>query len=262
VQPERRDFDADGIRIHAAVWRNTSSQEPPIVLLHGIWDTWRIFQETGSLLSARRSVYALDLRGHGDSDKPEAAYTYEDYAADVRSVVSQISSERVDLLGYSMGTAICVFVALRNPRIRKIVLEDPPLHPRAIARAAAASWLEVKKLPLADVIHAMQRTYPSRSRLLVEENARTLLRTSDAALESIRDGTLDVDWPASLPELTVPVLILRADPSAGGLLDDEQCARLSRLTKDARIVEFPGCGHSIHGQEPTAVAGAVEDFLG
>src|ERR687894_2638024 len=72
--PVERDWDADGVRIHGAVWERPGTGAPPLVLLHGIWDTWRTFAGVAPRLARGRAVYALDLRGHGDSDKPEQSY--------------------------------------------------------------------------------------------------------------------------------------------------------------------------------------------
>jgi pimeloyl-ACP methyl ester carboxylesterase len=75
-------------------------------MLHGIWDTWRIFERLAARLVREQTLYALDLRGHGDSDKPADGYAITDYAADVRGVLARLGHERVALLGFSLGSLV------------------------------------------------------------------------------------------------------------------------------------------------------------
>ncbi|GAC1351020.1 MAG: alpha/beta hydrolase [Polyangiales bacterium] len=260
-KPVERVFEANGARMNVSCWQNETSHEAPVVLLHGIWDTSKIFAALGEHLSQHRSVFAPDLRGHGKSDKHHQSYRYGDYGADVTMLLEQIATTPVDLFGYSFGTAIAVFVAKGTARVRKLVLEDPPLTPRPQARARAAAWLVLKRKPFAEVVDTMRKSFPARSTELLEENARTLVETADGALEAIANGDLDVDWPAMLADSDLPTLVLRADPSAGGLLDDQNSARLMQFLKKGKVLQFAGSGHCIHGEYPVPLAKAVDEYL-
>jgi pimeloyl-ACP methyl ester carboxylesterase len=85
----------------------------PIVLVHG-WglDARRNWVDTGwvDALLPHRSVVLMDVRGHGQSDKPHApgAYTYRAMTADVLQVMDELGIATADLLGYSMGSFIGV----------------------------------------------------------------------------------------------------------------------------------------------------------
>ena len=79
-----------------------------IVLIHGISMSRRYFQRQIEPLSARHRVVAVDLRGHGDSEKVESGHTVPQYARDVRLLIEALGLDRPVLLGWSMG----VFVAL------------------------------------------------------------------------------------------------------------------------------------------------------
>jgi pimeloyl-ACP methyl ester carboxylesterase len=97
--------DSDGFQIHYESW----GAGAPIVLVHGwgssIRENW---VRTGwvEALRAERRVVALDVRGHGDSDKPhdQAAYSYSRMARDVLRVMDRLGIAKADLLGYSMGS--------------------------------------------------------------------------------------------------------------------------------------------------------------
>jgi pimeloyl-ACP methyl ester carboxylesterase len=79
-----------------------------LVLVHGISMSRRYFHKQLGPLSARHRVIAVDLRGHGDSDKIESGHTVPQYARDVHEFIEALGLDRPVILGWSMG----VFVAL------------------------------------------------------------------------------------------------------------------------------------------------------
>ena len=100
-----------------------------VVLVHGFAtnrdENWR---RLGWLTALQRKGYravALDLRGHGESDKPHdpAAYGRDQMAGDIVALIDHLGLGRVDLLGYSMGAHLSLAVALSAPgRVNNLVL--------------------------------------------------------------------------------------------------------------------------------------------
>jgi pimeloyl-ACP methyl ester carboxylesterase len=70
-----------GVRLHYAEQGDPAGQ--PIILLHGYSDSWYSFSRVLPALAATYHIYALDQRGHGDSDRPAQGYGMPDFAADV-----------------------------------------------------------------------------------------------------------------------------------------------------------------------------------
>ncbi|MEZ5323336.1 MAG: alpha/beta fold hydrolase [Microthrixaceae bacterium] len=115
---------SDGLRIHYEV----RGEGPPLVLVHGwgasVTFNWAI---TGWLdaLSPVRQVIAIDIRGHGDSDKPhtEAAYGYGTMSHDVIAVMDHLGVDRADYVGYSLGADVGAYLlGHRADRFRSMVL--------------------------------------------------------------------------------------------------------------------------------------------
>lgn len=77
--------------------------DPAVVLIHGVSMSRRYFHNQFMPLSARNRVIAVDLRGHGDSEKTEAGHTVPQYARDLRSFIEALGLDRPVLLGWSMG---------------------------------------------------------------------------------------------------------------------------------------------------------------
>ena len=97
----------------------------PVVCLHGITAQHRAFNAAARHLGPSRGLVGVDLRGRGDSDKPESGYGLEAHAADVVRVLDHLSLESAVLAGHSMGGFVALKTALTFPqRVRAIVLLD------------------------------------------------------------------------------------------------------------------------------------------
>src|SRR5215203_803011 len=97
----------------------------PVVCLHGITAQHRAFNAAARYLEASRGIVGVDLRGRGDSDKPEAGYSLEAHAADVVRVLDHLGLRSAVLAGHSMGGFVALKTALTFPdRVRALVLLD------------------------------------------------------------------------------------------------------------------------------------------
>src|SRR5215203_7145676 len=97
----------------------------PLVCLHGITAQHRAFNAAARHLGPSRGLVGVDLRGRGDSGKPESGYGLEAHAADVVRVLDHLGLESTVLAGHSMGAFVALKTALTYPdRVRSIVLLD------------------------------------------------------------------------------------------------------------------------------------------
>ncbi len=97
----------------------------PVVCLHGITAHHRAFNAAARYLGPSRGLVGVDLRGRGDSDKPESGYSLRAHAADVVRVLDHLGLESAVLVGHSMGAFVVLKIALAFPdRVRALVLLD------------------------------------------------------------------------------------------------------------------------------------------
>ena len=97
----------------------------PVVCLHGITAQHRAFNAVARLVGPSRGLVGVDLRGRGDSDKPESGYGLEAHAADVVRVLDHLGLRDAVLVGHSMGGFVGLKTALAYPeRVRALVLLD------------------------------------------------------------------------------------------------------------------------------------------
>ncbi|MFI6577367.1 alpha/beta fold hydrolase [Nocardiopsis sp. NPDC050513] len=101
----------------------------PVLLLHGFGTNfgmnWRAAGWPQALGGAGLRVLGPDLRGHGGSDKPldEASYLPERFTGDLLGLLDELAVDRVDVVGYSMGSRLAWDLALTAPdRVRRAVL--------------------------------------------------------------------------------------------------------------------------------------------
>lgn len=214
----------------------------------------------------------LDLPGHGRHAGLVGTwrFTLEAVEAEVDAVAG---SEPLDLVGYSMGGRLALAYACRNPhRVERLVLESASpglrtgeertarrLEDEALARRIEAGGVpafvdEWEKLPL----FASQASLPPD----VRARQRAVRLANDphslaAALRGLGTGVLPSYW-GSLGTLNFPVLVVV------GALDPkfvEIGRRMASALPDARLVEVPEAGHTVHLERPGAWLAAVTGFL-
>jgi pimeloyl-ACP methyl ester carboxylesterase len=110
--------------VELAIWRAGEGPDP-VICLHGITAQHRAFSAVARYLEASRGLVGVDLRGRGDSDKPESGYSLDAHAADVIRVLDHLGLQSAVLAGHSMGAFVALKTALTFPeRVRALVLLD------------------------------------------------------------------------------------------------------------------------------------------
>jgi pimeloyl-ACP methyl ester carboxylesterase len=95
----------------------------PLVLLHGAMGTIEsCFERLLPALATTFMVIAVELQGHGHTPDIDRPLTYEDMADDIATLVRLLEVGPTDIVGYSMGGAVAIQVAVRHPQlVRRIV---------------------------------------------------------------------------------------------------------------------------------------------
>jgi lipase len=97
----------------------------PVVCLHGITAQHRAFTSAARRVGPVRGLVGVDLRGRGDSGKPDSGYGLETHASDVIRVLDHLGLENATIAGQSMGAFVAIKTALLFPdRVRALVLLD------------------------------------------------------------------------------------------------------------------------------------------
>jgi pimeloyl-ACP methyl ester carboxylesterase len=266
LRPVDRSLVVNGLRLHLLDWGGEGRR--PLLLLHGFtghahaWDTLSI------ALQPHFHVYALDQRGHGDSE-PADRYGAVAAFGDLSGVIAQLELAALVLVGLSMGGRNAMYFASRRPDlVERLVLVDigPEISPRAAAAPAGPpepeAWESIEQA--AQHLHGAN-PYPGihyyRWVVSTSLRARPDGRLVWAWHPSIktRPASPEVDWWAVLHGITAPTLVLRGAESP--VLDRAVAERMVRELPQGELVEIPRAVHTLHEDNPEAVLAALRAFL-
>lgn len=115
-------FDFRGLSI---AYERTGQGEP-VIMLHNGGSSHAIWADVADRLAGKYEIFALDLLGFGDSAKPGAGYTLDNYVAMLEEFVSSRGLDKVTLVGNCMGCAISLASTERHPeKVKAVVLCNP-----------------------------------------------------------------------------------------------------------------------------------------
>lgn len=268
AQPQDRFITVNNLRIHYLEWGDAS--KPPFIMLHGIARIAHTFDHLAPKYTDRYHVYALDMRGHGDSSwSPDAAYLVEDYVKDLEEFVRQLKLKDITLLGNSTGGRVVqVFAGLHPELTRALIVEDVgPERPRNIAdnfarqvQAEANGWASEDEL-FADlrkrnrnVSDEMLRSYAHHGTKRREDGR--LVWKRDPALAK---GFVETELWRYVRRITAPTIYIIGGDSA--IVPAETQAQLKQTIKGVTIETIPGTGHYPDQEAPAAFVAIVERFL-
>jgi pimeloyl-ACP methyl ester carboxylesterase len=213
----------------------------PVLLIHGFAsnraENWRRLGWYAALERAGYRTIALDLRGHGESDKPHeaSAYARVSLAADILALMDHLELTRSHVVGYSMGAHLALAAALAAPgRIDHLVLGG--IGGRLLGEGPA------RPTPAMSLSEALLAEDPAAITDPIQRGFRTFaeLQGEDrAALAACANGPGDAVTRAALAALTAPTLVV------AGALDDlaGDPHGLAAAVPGAKAVVLPGCDH-------------------
>lgn len=279
--------DHGGVRIAY----DRRSGDMPVVVLHGGSGRRQQAAALLAFLPQVCDVVAPDLRGHGESTHTPGHYRLEDFAADIASLCDSVfGGVPAVIYGHSLGGQVALVLAAERPDlITGIIVGDSPLslvtlqHATEPDRPLVTSWrdlaasdkngeemlasLEEMRMP---VTGSPGQTRPAREVLgpghpyLVELAAS--LATHDpafldeAVLPRFTTTHRSLD-PHLLLRFQAPVLLLRADPAAGGLLTEQEARGAQQIHQDVEVAVVAGVPHGLHVHDPAAVAAVINPFI-
>lgn len=249
---------------------DTEGDGPLVVLLHGFPQsrmTWR--DSLPALASAGFRVLAPDLRGYGDSPKPQGVDAYQ--ASEVVADVAELITEPAVVVGHDWGAVMAWYLAMARPElVRKLVILNVP-HPAAIARELGRSTKQKLKL-----LYQLFFRLPVLPELFMRIFGRTLLRragnlTREEADACARQWALTpmLNYYRAVPRsrgllrrtlrrIDVPVLIIWSEHEPvfnAAALED-----LGAWVSDVRIERIAGAGHFVQHDARDEVTRLLIDF--
>ncbi|MCP5100146.1 MAG: alpha/beta hydrolase [Chloroflexi bacterium] len=240
-----------------------STSGPPLILLHGGAARWQSFGVIIPDLAIDWHLYALDFRGHGNSERASGRYRLQDYADDTIAFLRRQLAEPAIVVGHSMGGMIALLVAAQCPScVRAVVVGDAPLTAetwRAVLDEGSDSLTLSRNLAggrysLAEVAAAIP-DIPAIHVYHTDPDALTVL------LDDFCNTVAGYDMESLLPSIHCPALLLQADPTFGGLMTDAEVERALALLTRPSHVRLEGVSHVLHNEQKEPVLQAITAFL-
>ncbi|OAI44556.1 hypothetical protein AYO38_00220 [bacterium SCGC AG-212-C10] len=260
-------------RFHYLEWGEPGA--PPIVLLHGGHQSAHSWDLVSLHLADRFHIFALDQRGHGDTEwARDGDYSPEAMAEDALAFIEALGIGRPIIAGHSMGGMVTMTLLKLRPDVpRAAVLVDvgPEVSSEGanVIRAFIKSAAEFDDLD--EFVARVQAYDPFRSRTHIERTVRyNMLRRSDGKYISKCDHFLgdrrragpDATRAVTLEDASqfpCPVLLVRGAQS--NILAPDAAVRLADAIPQATLVTVPDCGHNVHSQNTPGFLEAVGPFL-
>ena len=265
------------------------------IMVHGFPESHRTWRSLVPLLSDQLRLIMPDLRGFGDSDRPQdvADYATDILIADIFALADAVGVDRFALVGHDWGGAIAWAAALRgNSRIERLAIVNSP-HPLIFqksliedeAQRAASQYMRAFRNPGMEAgieamgfdaffdksfaKHADLSLIPTDERQIYIDQwsrpgaLRAMLnwyRSSQVVVPAIGENVSMPAWvERGVPKLRIPVRIIWG-------LDDKallpiQLEGIGEVGDDVEVFPLPGVGHFAPWEAPEKVAGALKPFL-
>lgn len=267
--------EVNGVRLHYFI----GGQGSPVVLLHGYAETGHMWLPLMPLLAKNHTVIVPDLRGAGNSSKPDSGYDKKNMAVDIHELTSSLGFARVSIVGHDIGLMVAYAYAAQFPQAtERVVLMDAFLP-------GIGNWKDVwlmrdlwhfhfyGEVPLA-LVNGRERIYfehfwndfaadphhsiPEADRRFYAE-AYAQPGGMRAGFEYFRNFERDAKDFAqlSVTPLSMPVLVLTGEKASGNFLIEQ--TKLVASNVQGQVVM--GSGHWLMEEAPQAVIPAIIAFL-
>jgi len=266
VKPVRDEYIIAGdLTFHYVQW---GMQGSPIIFIHGLTANAFTFQAFADDLANNHRIFAYDLRGRGDSDKPENGYSIPLHAADLAELIDELELDRPIVAGHSLGALIGLYFAVHYPeKLSKLILidagapfewETPEEQPAWLT--AAMNRIGAPTPSFEEYIQRLKATpflgpyWNSYIDLYFKHDIR-LQSDGSVVAKAYREGIFEDNlynfyvyktgelWQ----DVTVPTLLLRAGQGLftdnDQLLSEQSAAAIQHGIKNCRYVNFPKLNH-------------------
>jgi pimeloyl-ACP methyl ester carboxylesterase len=269
-------IEVRGVRL----WHRISGEGEPVVQIHGSGFGHYNFDPVTPLLAQRFRVVDFDMRGYGQSDRPDGPYDMDLWADDVAGLIDALELGSAHIHGTSMGGMIAIVFAGKYPaKTRSVVINCAAAKLGTAARLLFKNWSDIVRLdpagPGSRLLAELITWQALSKRHLVEQGAealvnqmQTILRDSNRTevFTAACQAMCDMDLRPWLPRITSPALVLGGDADVmtpwdqgpDGVGQEGIYRGISRAEKHV----IPGSNHSTIFDATDEHAQVVAEFFG
>ena len=255
-EPSSHFAELDGVRVH---YTNYGTGEEALLFVHGWSSDETVWKKQAPELARSIRVITVDLPGHGQSDRPELAYTMDYYARALDAVLRDAGAKKAIPVGHSNGTSVVRQFYRRYPQeVSGLVIVDGSLRPlgdaaieKFIAPLRAPNYAENAGKFIESITAPMKD--PAERAALKSMMLRTPQRVAVSEMEATLEPAL---WKTD--KIEVPLLVVLAK-SPFWTADYEQYVR--NLAPHLQYETFADVSHFLMLDKPREFNEAVLAFL-
>lgn len=272
MQPASKAVTVNGLSLHYLEWGEIDA--PPIVCVHGYTGSAQAFNALARHLQVRFHIFALDVRGHGESAwSPAGAYQYADQAGDLAAFADRLGLDKFALIGTSMGGVIAMtYAAEHAERLSGLAINDigPDIEagtqrvtqmigsrPEDFANLEAAMAYRREMSPILAGRSAEDQRELALGVLRQRADGRWRWKMDPAYIRQRLERGSPVRpplWPA-LEAVPCPTLVVWGTES--DILSAAQARRMVEVLPRGELAAVPGVGHAPTLVEPSVLAALV-----
>ncbi len=238
---------------------------PPALLIHGLGSSCRDWELQVPVFAREYGVITVDVRGHGQSDKPPGPYSIAQFSDDIAALIQALDAAPAHVIGVSMGGMIVFQLGLDHPELVRsliIVNSAPSFKPRGLGE----KWQAQQRLLMARLLGMKKvgeilskRMFPGPDyadirKTFVERWAENDRRAYLEAMKAI----LDFDISDRIAKIDAPTLIVSADDDYIPVAAKRAYA--ARMP-NARVEVIPDSRHGLPVEKPEEFNRAALEFL-
>jgi pimeloyl-ACP methyl ester carboxylesterase len=262
-------------------YREWGGRNGPLICLPSLTGHKGTFDGLAERLSPEYHLYALDLRGRAESDKPGEGYGFAYHTRDILAFADRLGIESFSIIGHSFGATVGVYLASIRPlRVKSLVMIDggadpkeevleamrPALHRLGITYPSMQAYLDsMKEIPYYHPwTKSLERYLRDDVQDLPDGSVRS--KTSPEAIEKDLDIHFYYSMCVHFPTLQCPTLFIRPRKGLLGdrahILDEREAAAFVNWIPDCWRVDLPDVNHyTMILNDPPLVGPPIRAFL-
>jgi pimeloyl-ACP methyl ester carboxylesterase len=272
--------NVNGIQLHYVIGGDGKGE--PIVLLHGWPQTWYEWRHIiSALISHNYTVIAPDMRGLGDSEKPQTGYDKKTIADDIYQLVKKLGYSKIYLVAHDWGSAVAYSYAAAHPEgVNKMVILDIVLPGFGLEESANLSpnglwhlsFHAVRDLP-EKLIEGKEDTYlnwfydwtynqsaitsEAREEYIKQYSKPGALRAGFEYYRAIFEDAKQNKEYAKEKLLDMPILTIGGEAGLGNLTTTS----FQKVANNVTGITLPNTGHFIPEERPTFLTKQILEFF-
>jgi len=266
------------IKVHGArLWYELVGSGDIVVQIHGAGFGHQNFGPVTPLMAQRYQVLDFDLRGYGESDRPDQKYSMKVWSDDIAAMMDALGIAKAHIHGTSMGSMVAQQFAIdHGDKVNSLILTCGACKMDYAGWLTFEVWIQIlEKIGIEDPTLAMLLAVEGFSRDFLdgpegEATVENIRRTSATACSARTFAAAcramqEIDFVADLPNIKAPALVMTGEldqmtpvdygPKGGG------SRRIAKLIPNAQLVLLPGAGHTHLFQQPRETVEVIFGFL-